>query len=156
MNANDLPALEKRLAELSDALGGRAPTKGSLRVWLDALSECRFDDVQRALSDWPKTAIKPPVPADILKLCRSETSRRIEEEAKQNLATAITLDDVIQRADTDPEMVKRELAKIRAILSSPRPGPKDWAYKLKAAEEAGEKLDIQQSRLWREALREGV
>jgi hypothetical protein len=150
MQANDLPELERRLAELADAFGGRAPTKGALKVWMDALKECRFDDVQRALADWPKTNVKTPAPADILKSCRSEVSKRLEDEARRNAATAPTMERAIDMAAItarSTEIGRRELARIKHILSSPRPEPKEWARLLKMREEAGEPLDVQQRRL---------
>jgi hypothetical protein len=156
MHKSELLELSQRLTQLADALGGKAPTQAGLLVWGDALNECRFDDVKAALSDWPKTNYKMPVPAEILKVCRSEVSRRIEEEAKRNAANAPTLRDVEREAQRgQPTMTAKEaLAQIKRTLARPRPGPKDWAYKLKDREKGGEQLDVQQRRLWREALRE--
>lgn len=99
MQANDLPELERRLAELADAFASRSPSKGALKVWLDALKESRFDDVQSALTDWPKTNVRMPAPADILKACRSEVSKRMEEQQRVNALTAPTVERVLERAE---------------------------------------------------------
>lgn len=151
MQTGDLPALERRLAELADAFGGRPATKGALKVWMDALLECSFDDVQRALSDWPKKATKMPSPADILKACREQTSGRIEEQSRRNNSAPGF--DVGRLSTPDSPVAQGCLAQIKAILAKGRPEPKDWARKLKAREESGELLNAQQRRLWREALR---
>lgn len=157
MNKSELPELSQRLAQLADALGGRAPSPAGLMVWGDALQECRTDDVKIALSDWPKKNVKMPSPADILKVCRSETSRRLEDEAEQNRRAAPTLKGALRSAADGPtETGRAALREILSILKSPKPDPKDWARVLKVREESGETLDSHQSRMWREALREAV
>ncbi len=70
MQKTDLPQLEERLKELSEALGGKPPSKAALKVWLDALTEFQTDDVWWVLTDWPKSHAKAPLPAEVLKLCR--------------------------------------------------------------------------------------
>jgi len=44
-------------------------------------------------------------------------------------------------------------AEIRRIKSSPKPGPKAWAWKLRERELAGERLNHAQKDAWRQALR---
>jgi len=55
----------------------------------------------------------------------------------------------------DPERVAAELAKLGQLKSTratPANGMKDWAYRLKARHEAGEKLNTNQVLCYREAL----
>lgn len=151
MDKREATVLQARLEELAEALGGRAPGAKGILVWMDALGECSIDSVKAALSDWPKKNIKMPSPVDILKACRERVSVRIEEESRSNNAAPGF--DIGRLTPPDSEMAKAELAKCLAILRSPKPGPKEWAYKLKAIEDAGDHLDMQQRRAWREALR---
>ncbi len=126
MNKTDLPQLEARLRELSEALSGKAPTVAALKVWLDALQECPADDVWWVLTDWPKSHAKAPLPAEVLKLCRERMSLRVEKAA-----------EVYSRDDRRPwspaaipantEIARRELAKIKSILASKKAHPKAWA-----------------------------
>ena len=51
----------------------------------------------------------------------------------------------------DPE----RLAKIIAMLGN-KPDPLDWARRLKAREESGEKLSMNQKQAWRKALRVAI
>lgn len=88
MQKHELPELAKRLTQLAEALQGRAPGASGLVVWLDALEECPFADVQSVLTDWPKSNARMPVPADVLKLCRERMSRRIEQQSTTNAQRA--------------------------------------------------------------------
>jgi hypothetical protein len=92
-----------------------------------------------------------PTPAETLKACRDRLSTRLEETAKRNAATAPTLSNVLD-GPVRSAAGREALAAIRAILKSPRPHPKAWAWKLKAKEQAGVHLSSMQMRLWREAL----
>lgn len=50
---------------------------------------------------------------------------------------------------------KRDLLlSLRRIMQRPQGDPKDWAYRLKAREERGERLSPAQRSCWRAALRE--
>jgi hypothetical protein len=53
----------------------------------------------------------------------------------------------------DPERVKAELAKLASRNPMDRPDPKDWARRILARHEAGEKLNPTTLRFAREALR---
>lgn len=168
MNKNELPELSQRLAQLSDALGGRTPSPAGLLVWGDALAECRMEDVQAALTDWPKKHGKMPVPADILKIARERVSERVENQAKRDaLATdGKALAPVFRAADS--AVARRELAKIKEILKDCHGGlvagtfrhiagnssmdPKDWARVLRVRHESGEQLGVMQIRNYRAAL----
>lgn len=56
----------------------------------------------------------------------------------------------------DPARVAAEFAKLGNIIASDKPahGMKDWAYRLKARDERGEKLSGYQRRCYQAALRE--
>lgn len=133
MHKHELPELSQRLAQLADALQGKAPSPAGLLVWGDALSECARDDVLAVLSDWPKSHAKMPLPNEVLKLCRERVSARIEsraaEYAKDNHKPWSP-----QELRGSSEVARRELAKIRAILAKPKRGPKEWATRILAGE----------------------
>ena len=169
MQKTDLPELQVRLEELADALGGRAVGAKGIMVWLDALREVRFDDVKAALTDWPKSHTKMPSPAEILKACRESSSARREADAAIRRAQERESSGIEGAIAGAKSPAGREaLRAIRELLSDCKPGlvagtvhhiggrpdmdMKGWARKLKAREEAGEQLDVQQRRMWREAL----
>lgn len=157
MKAVDLPELDRRLSELADAFGTRPPSKGALNVWLDALKECQFDDVKSVLSDWPKSHAKAPLPAEVLKACRTMMSERIERQAEINRQTAPTIADLVEglKRNLSPES-KKAREEIAARLASANSKVKDhkaWAKKLKARDESGEQLLECQRNAWREALK---
>ena len=152
MDKREATVLQARLEELAEALGGRAPGAKGILVWMDALGECSIDSVKAALSDWPKKNIKMPSPVDILKACREVVGRKIDEQGKRNRETAGSF-DIGNMTPPDSPLAKAAFEEIARITRSPKPGPKEWAYKLKAIEDAGDHLDMQQRRAWREALR---
>jgi hypothetical protein len=169
MNKSDLPELSQRLSQLADALGGRSPSPAGLLVWGDALQECRMDDVQAALSDWPKKYSKMPVPADILKIARERVSTRVEELAAQNAVGPDKALRAVFTAPVDSRIARRELAKMKEILSDCTGGytartwrqiagnsslpPLDWAHVLRVRHESGEQLSLMQIANYRAALR---
>lgn len=169
MHKRELPELSQRLSQLADALGGKAPSPAGLLVWGDALSECERDDVLNALSDWPKSHAKMPVPAEMLKACRERAAARREQQAGDDLRaekSAPGLRAAFQNADS--EIARRELAKIKHILSDCHPGlvagsfapisgrpnadPKDWARVLRVKHESGETLSLYQIEAYKGAL----
>jgi hypothetical protein len=95
MKAQELPVLAQRLGELADYYDRRPPGTAALRVWHDALSECQLDDVLVVLSDWPKTHRQMPLADEVLRLCRSKLSERIEEQAARNKRTAGTIGEFL-------------------------------------------------------------
>jgi len=167
MTKSELPELSQRLAQLADALGGRSPSPAGLMVWGDALAESRMDDVQAALSDWPKRYSKMPVPADILKIARERVSDRVETEAKRHATEeGKVLGRVFKAANS--AVARRELAKIKEILKDCHGGlvagtwrhiagnssldHLEWARVLRVRHESGEQLGVAQIRNYRLAL----
>lgn len=152
MQRSDLPMLEDRLQQLADALGGRAPSAAGLLVWLDALKEVHFDDVKAALSDWPKSNVRMPAPAEILKATREATSRLIEARAaefsKGNRAPVPA-----PKGDPNSPAYLAFKAAMVELKKRPRPQGKDWAWKLREREISGEELLPVQRENWRSALR---
>lgn len=132
MQKYELPELSERLAQLADALGGRAPSPAGLMVWGDALTECGRDDVMAVLSDWPKSHAKMPLPAEVLRLCRERLSARVEgvaaQRAKSNRdpwsATSLPASTAAAR---------QHMAEIRRILRQPKPDKKAWIARALAA-----------------------
>ena len=131
MQKHDLPELTKRLAELADALGGKAPSAAGILVWLDALAECAVDDVRAVLSDWPKSHGKMPMPNEILKLARDRLSVRVEKRAEDNAKhNRKPWSPDALRGST--EVGKEHLRRIKAALAMPKAARKAWATRIPA------------------------
>lgn len=173
MHKADLKELDTRLRQIADALGARAVGAAGLLVWMDVLEGERFDDVLFILTDWCKKNNRMPMPADVAKACHERTSRRIEAQAEENRRNAIGLEDALALASrsstSNPEIAKRELAKIKAILGDrkggliagsfrhigglgPNDDHKEWAKILQVRHESGEHLSMTQIQNYREAL----
>lgn len=84
MQATDLTELTMRVTQLADALQGKPPTPGAMKVWHDTLAAYTFSDVLAALTDWPKSHSKPPVPFDILQVCEKRAAERRERETAEH------------------------------------------------------------------------
>lgn len=162
MRPSDANELAKRLANLADALGGKAPGASGLAVWLDTLAECDGSDVWAVLVDWPKRNARMPLPAEVLKAARdvasarreriAEGERKAEDMAAKRLAQAT--DGARTGTNSDAwRAAQREIARIR---KRPKPGGKAWAYALRDREAAGEFLYPAQRESWRAALRESA
>lgn len=150
MSPADLPALRDRMAECVEAISGKAPSEGAVKGWFVALRDLRIDQVVDALDGWLRTKSKVPTPADIRAIVGSRLGEKIERDAS---APSMTLADMRPCSPDSPAYreFKRRLAE---ILARPKPGPRDWARKLRAKERSGEKLLLCQMRAWREALRD--
>lgn len=157
MQKHELPELAGRLAQLADALGGRAPSPAGLLVWLDALAECSMPDILAVLTEWPKRHHKMPLPAEVLAQARARLSERVESQAEKNRREAPSLADMIaglRRNMSDEAKAARE--QIADWLKSSGANGRNWrawARELKAREEAGEPLSEVQREAWRTALR---
>lgn len=156
MKPQDLKVLKTRLDELAAYFDKREPTAAALKVWNDALEECQLDDVLCVLTDWPKSHRQMPLADEVLKLCRSLLSARVERQAEIDRNNAGTLAELVAglRDNLSPQsaMARDEIrcwAQVKRNLS-----PKAWARKLKERESAGEVLSDVQRLAWREALRE--
>lgn len=129
MQRADLLRLSERLTELAEALGGKAPTAKGQIVWLDALGECAIDDVLAVLTDWPKSHAKMPLPVDVLKLCRERVSERVERRAEAN-ARDNRRDWMPDAIPARTEVGRAELARIKAVLRTPKQHVKAWARRI--------------------------
>lgn len=139
MQKQELPELAQRLSQLADALGGKAPSPAGLLVWGDALSECRFDDVRSALTDWPKSHQKMPTPVEILKICRTILSERLEAESKRNATFAPTVDKLVETAQDTPNA--RAFKRMwKAWKSRKVSSPREWCTNVLASDKADEEL----------------
>jgi hypothetical protein len=155
MHKAELAQISIRLSQLAEALSGRAPSAAGLLVWGDVLQECRIDDVSAALTDWPKRFSKMPTPSDILKACRDSLSRRIEETARKNAASAYDAFDPAT-LPARSKAAREERAAIKEALAMERPAPKDWARRLQIRHEMNEPLSTIQIANYRAALRLGL
>lgn len=156
MEKHEVPLLSQRLAQLAEVLDGKAPSPAALLVWLDALKHVRMDDVQAAISDWPKKHTKMPVPADIVKLAGERTSARVEAAGVRNRESTGAVADMAHPVRHNPNspVAKAELAKINDMLADCKGGlvaghfrqaagnsemdPKGWAKTLRLAEQIQE------------------
>lgn len=139
MNKVDLDELSQRLHQLADVpLVGKPPSSGGLLVWFDVLKEASFGEVLSVLTDWPKTHGRMPLPNEVLKLTRERISTRIEEQAKLRAREARELTFDVRNLPANTEIAQRELAKIKAILATPRPSKRAWIDKILARHAAGD------------------
>ncbi len=129
MQRTDATWLTERLTELAEAFGARPVGPKAIKVWIDALGEARPDDVKRALADWPKRNAKMPAPADILKAARE--SRSDEVEARSRQFAAETGFDAGQLRGSSA-VAKEAIARVKAILRSPKPAAQQWAHDIVA------------------------
>lgn len=81
MQPSDLTELTMRVTQLAEALAGKSPTAGAMKVWFDALAACPLPDVLAVLTDWPKAHSKAPTPFDVLQECNKRAGIRLEREA---------------------------------------------------------------------------
>ena len=156
MKATDLPTLANRLGQLADYYGKVRPTNEALKVWLDVLAGETLDDVQSVLTDWPKSHRVPPTGDEVLKLCRTAVSDRIERQAESNKRNAGTFGefrDAIGRSTAaEAEQARRDIKEWIEASKNRRLEPKGWARKLRDRELAGERLDRVQAEAWRAVL----
>jgi len=140
MRSEELPKLRERLMELADYYQSKEPSPGAMRVWLDALQECRLDDVLWVLKDWPKSKPKPPLAAEILTIVRTKLSDRLESEAVQRALDGRKQAIAPERMKGDPKSPAYLKFKedMKALKAQPKPGPKDWAFRYVARCESGE------------------
>jgi len=132
MRSTDLAALHERLSELADAdPRGRHPTDRAMKVWFDTLKEFSIDDIQFVLVDMPKHMSRMPSPNDVFKACSEHRAKRMEREASiRRAAPGFTPEDW----NPNSPVAKTELAKIKAILAGPRPGPTTWIDRVRERE----------------------
>ena len=135
MRREDLPVLTERLGQLAEAFDRRAPTAGAMLVWLDVLKEFQLPEVESMLVDMPKRLTKFPAPADVWKACNERRTERIEAETRQRNLERTTS---ITSMPANTAIARRELAKIKAILSKPRPSPRAWIDKIFKRHEDGD------------------
>lgn len=150
MNASNLSDMEQRLTDIAEALGGRAPTKGALRVWHDTLRDQSYDDVVAVLADWARDHVKPPTPAEVARAVGGRVSDRIERtaalHARENRRTDLPAGD----PNSPGYRAFREA--MQRLRHRQHHDPRDWARRLRDREAAGEHLSIVQSSAWRTAL----
>lgn len=132
MNKSEFDTLFNRINELSACLPGRSPqTEAAQMIWRDALSGCLLDDVLFVLTDWPKSHKYMPSPADVRKEAMIRVSDRVDAQARAWAAEGKTSAG-ISGLKADSEIAKSNLEQIKRILASPKPGPKEWAKRLRA------------------------
>ncbi len=127
MQATEIGVLAGRLNELAEAFNHRPPSPNALKVWLDVLKEFQIGEVQSVLTDLPKRAIKFPAPADVWKACNERRTERIENEARTQRAMPVIRPT---HFPVSSAIGRQELAKIKAILSKPRPSKRAWIDKI--------------------------
>ncbi len=147
MTPHDIPTLRSRISECMEALSGKPPTEGAIKGWFVALRDLRIDHVVDALDSWLRTKSKLPTPVDIRAMVGSKVSERVEGIAVPEK----TLAD-LRPASPNSSAYREFKRRLAEILARAKPGPREWARKLRAREMGGEKLLSWQSRAWREVL----
>jgi hypothetical protein len=155
MNPTDSLTIKERLTELADALGSKPPAEAGVKAWYIALKDFPLDEVLGALDTWLRTKAKMPAPSEIRAILAARLSDRMERQSAADKAEfAAGASKILQRMGNQ-EVARFHLAKIHETLRSFRSQPHDplrWAGALKSKETAGEKLELCQSRAWRQAL----
>lgn len=117
---------------------GQAPISDTKTVWLNAIAPFKSSKkrIVWALQNLPERC---PNPIQFRNLCQQAPMPELP---------------ALPEPKADPERVARELAKLGQIRSkqeSPH-GLKDWAHRLQARDQAGEKLNSYQKSCYRAAL----
>ena len=115
------------------AMGGRAPDSAAIAVWVMALQNFKFEDVQEAIVHWASTETSWPRPADIAKAINAKHARDAENaEASRRVA------DDLERAslpDATPE-VQEYLKNLNRKLSGVNSSQNDYVHRAKRIREA--------------------
>lgn len=135
MRREDLPTLAERLGQLAEAFDRKPPTPGAMLVWLDVLKEFALPEVESMLVDMPKRLTKFPAPADVWKACNERRSDRIENEARLHAREVIKR---VSEFPVDSTVSRREMAKIKAIVSKQRPSHRAWIDRIFQRHEDGD------------------
>ena len=149
MQTIDVPQFKERMAECFESLDRKAPSDRALKFWFDILRSHPFPRVAQAVDLWAKTKGKTPAPADINQLCDELASSERERMAASEKSIERQQVNHFMRSQ-GPEYAKCRKV-ILGMLKNPK-GPRDWARRLKASEEAGEPISEVQKRAWREVL----
>lgn len=136
MDRIQVKEMEARLRELAEYYGVKPPSAPALKIWYDVLGASYWPDVASAFTDWPKRSGSMPTADRIFKIANERVSERVEEESRRHRAEAGSFR--LENLKPNSDVAYRELAKIKAILASPRPHPKAWAGKLVARHLAGD------------------
>lgn len=139
MTPLDNAVLQERLEEAYGAFGKNLPPKAA-KAWVQTCKEFPIEDVVSALDVAVKSHTRPPVPADIWKLCNEWRTDRIEREAKEFKAKEEREAAAFWggRATKGNAVAEDSLREMKEILARPRPHPKQWARKIIARYHAGE------------------
>lgn len=118
---------------------GRAPITDTKTAWLNAVAQFNSKPGKKrimwALDNLPDRA---PNPIQFRNLCQSAPMPETP---------------TLEAPKADPERVAAELAKLgKVVAAKPAANSKQWAHTLKAREEAGDRLNLNQKRCWRAAL----
>lgn len=127
MQRIDLERFQKLLAEVYECLGGRPPSAAAMLHWADALNSFPYHNVERVLKTWIQTKTKPPVPADITKLCGEILSDSIESRAAAD-KRAFEVKPEEWKGPTP--FAEKCIAEMKAMLAKPKRPSKDWARKI--------------------------
>lgn len=135
VNRIELPDFETFMQEVAEVYGARPYPNAALKHWVDALQEFSWAKVRAHLVTWRNSKAKPPAIADILATLNRERSDDLEREASEAKTQ-------FKREPTPVTAFgEASLAKIKAMLASPRKPGAWWAYELRDQMRAGRVLN---------------
>lgn len=82
MSPEDKSLLANALNTLMEVYGKARLTPAVFQVWWDVLKEFQREAVFTAISYWPQTHSKPPVPAELWNLLNERRTQALEAKAK--------------------------------------------------------------------------
>jgi hypothetical protein len=115
MQSHDVVILGQRLNVLAELLNRKPLSEVGLRGWYDVLKECPTEKVCDVLNRWAVNRTEFPKPAEVLKEVQEITLR---ERAAQQRRDAQAF-----RTDEKAADPSKYLARVRAVVLSPRPDP---------------------------------
>jgi hypothetical protein len=130
----DLDSFQKLMVEVQEVYGHRPPSPAVLQHWVDALKDDAFHTVDSVLRNWIRTKPKPPMIADITKICADLLSDRVENRAEADrkaFAAPIVFKGVTPHG-------RKCIAQMRALIAKPKRPSKDWARKIMENPKANE------------------
>lgn len=145
MDRAGMIAVTGHLKALAELYRVRPPGDTEVRIWFDRLKALPTEDICDILIAWPDSNRFYPTIDQVLNTARIRAAGFHRARYQQQLPDA-------QAVQAASETGRRELAKIRAILARPRPGP-DAPPPWRRLSDSIETEAQREARLEREAIR---
>lgn len=139
MGPNDKTLLAEKLNTLQEVYGKPKITVPAFQVWWETLREFDHSDVFTVLGYWPTCNSKPPLPADVWKVCNEKRTESLEAKAARERASNRA---TIPHDFRPTEYGRRMLKECFAIMAKKRrpEGRREWAEKILRQYDDGERV----------------